>query len=231
MLQELRHSIGRASQVIPNVGNDFEQACLWVAIEGFHQMKKKNSYSLTWKETRFSAHLIGFMRKVRDENDIGLRIDPENYLYRDEILEGLQDPDTAPRIDIKVSGNWVHEDIYYGIEAKILVENDWKTRDNYKLRRRYIETGIDNFVSGRYLPEINNSDKICRGCILGYVIEGVALHIALKINQLLVNYRRKDENLFPHNSINDCPDIYHSTHICKINSKRVNLFHIFLNFC
>lgn len=224
-LSDFRSSIGRASQTLPNIDMAFEQACLWILTEAFRVMKREGFYVLDWKETRFSAHLIGYMRKIRDHKDLGLRIDPEGYLYRQEILEGLEDPDTAPRIDIKISGAWVNEDIYYGIEGKILVETDWQTRREHNLRARYIETGIDNFVTGRYSPEVP------RGCVVGYVVHGVANRIAQRINGLLTHRARDDELLTNHHTINGCPDCYQSVHVRTADNRRLELHHVLLTFC
>ena len=225
MLKDFRRAIGQASEVLPKVDSDFEQACLWILTEAFKRMKRETRYDLTWKETRFSACLVGYMRKIRHEEDYPLlRIDPESGLYREEMLKGIEDPDTAPRIDIKISGGWVLEDEYYGIEAKILVERDWKTRNASYLRRRYIATGIDNFVNGQY------SDKMDRGCMAGYVVQGSASEIALRINNLLIRNGRNKEMMLNRHSINGCSDCYQSKHIRTTDKKEVELHHVFLTF-
>lgn len=119
----------------------------------------------------------------------------------------------------------MHEDIYYGIEGKILVETDWQTRREYNLRVRYVETGIDNFVNGRYSPEVP------RGCVVGYVINGVASKIAQKINDLLVHRERKSECMINHHTINGCSDCYQSAHTRTTDKKRIELHHVHLTFC
>lgn len=224
-LNDFRNSMGRASQTLPNVDADFEQACLWLLTEAFKLMKQDALYDLSWKETRFSAHLVGYMQKIRKHEDLRLRIDPESYLYRKEILESLEDPDAAPRIDIKISGGWVYEDIYYGIEGKILVETDWRTRRASNLRARYIDTGIDNFVNGRYSPEVP------RGCVVGYVVQGTAFNIGQKINDLLIYRGRNDERLENRHAINTCPNCYRSMHTRVTDKKKLELCHIHLTFC
>lgn len=220
---DFQNTIGRASDVLPDVNSNFERACLWIMMEAFKRMRREKRYDLTWKETRFSACLVGYMRKIRHEKDIRLRIDPEIHLYREEMLKGTEDPDTAPRIDIKISGGWVREDVYYGIEGKILVENNWRTRDASYLRRRYISTGIDNFVNGRY------SDKMNIGCIVGYVVQGSASEIASKINNLLIRHGRNKENIM-FNAIDGCSDCYLSKHIRTTDYNEIELRHVFLSF-
>jgi len=227
MLSELRRTIGRASDVIPNVDSKFERGCLIVVTEAFKDMKNDQCYDLEWKETRFSAHLVDYMRKARDRErmDLALQIDPECHLYRKEILEGMEDPDTAPRIDIRVLGGWVQENAYYAMEGKILVEEDWGTRDNYQLRARYIDTGIDNFVAGRYSPDVP------RGCMLGYVVQGTPSEIALKINNLLVHRGRDAEQVKNRHSINGYPNCYQSEHTRITDQRSIRLHHLLLMFC
>lgn len=225
MLSDLRRAIGRASDVIPNVDAEFEKACLVVVIEAFRCMKQDKLYDLTWKETRYSAHLIRCMQKVRNCMNLCLQIDPEYHLYQADILEGKKDPDAAPRIDIKISGGWVQENVYYAVEAKILVAEDWKSRKNSQLRARYIDTGIDNFVSGRYSPDIS------RGCILGYVVQGTPSEIIRKINRLLVHRGREAEQLTNRHAINGYPDCYQSEHTRVTDQQTLYLHHILLVFC
>jgi len=223
-LSDFRTSIGSTIQVMPNIDESFEAACLSLFTEAFKTMKHAAIYDLTWKETRFSAHLVGYMRKHRSERDLSLRVDPEGYLYRAEILKGLADPDAAPRIDIKISGAWVHEDIYYGIESKILTETDWETRRASHLRSEYIG-GFDRFVSGRYAPQV------FRGCMAGYVVHGSTYQIGQQINSLLSKRSRGSECLTNHHSVNDCPDCYHSRHIRTSDQKEIRLSHVHLSFC
>ena len=224
MLMDFQNTIGRASDTLPNVDSKFENACLCIMTEAFKRMKQERHYDLTWKETCFSACLVGYMRKIRHEKDIALRIDPESHLYREEMLNCTEDPDTAPRIDIKISGGWVHEDAYYGIEGKILVENDWGTRTASDSRRRYIATGIDNFVNGRY------SDKMDRGCMVGYVVQGRASEIASKINNLLIRDGRNKEKMMNPHPINGCSDCCQSKHTRTTDNTEIKLHHVFLTF-
>lgn len=224
MLMDFQNAIGRASDVLPNVDSNFEQACLWIMTEAFKRMKREKRYDLTWKETYFSACLVGYMQKIRHESDIRLRIDPESHLYREEMLNCTEDPDTSPRIDIKISGGWVREDVYYGIEGKVLVENSWVTRDASSLRRRYIATGIDNFVNGKY------SDKMGMGCMVGYVVQGSASEIASKINNLLIRDGRNKEKMMNPHPINGCSDCCQSKHTRTMDNTEIELHHVFLTF-
>lgn len=224
MLDDFRKKYGRASDVIPDVDTDFVGACLFLLTEAYKRMKAETKYDPAWKETRFSAVLIGYMDNVQREEDLPIQIAPESYQYSQAILEGQDDPDTAPRIDIKMSGNWIDRDVYFCIEGKILVEKDWQTRQASYLRGRYIDTGIDNFVEGRYSPVIP------KGCVAGYVVHGDPQNVASKINNLLEHRDRKSEFLRDRHSINECPDCYRSAHTRATDTKHLELRHVLLLF-
>jgi hypothetical protein len=186
-------------------------------------MKNENRYRLSWKETKFSAVLAGHMQKIRTEQKIPLKIDPEAILYNQGIFDGTIDPATAPRIDIKISGGWFIEDQYYGIEAKIVVENNFRTRNSTQLTKDYIENGIKRFIDGKYSSGMDN------GCMVGYVIEGRCNEIISKINNCLIGFNRKREIIHNISELDIC--VYgKSIHTRVITKKEFCLCHIFLDF-
>ena len=226
MLHDLRNSVGRASRVPAIVDDAFEKGCLWLIIESFKRLKNTCNFNLIeWHEPFYSALMIAEMEKIRDEVDIAFQIDPECYQHYIEIIEKGLNPNKAPGIDIRIKGGWVQRDIHYAVEAKILVENDWRTRRSSYLCGRYINTGIDNFVEGRYSPIIP------KGCLVGYVIQGSALNIKNKINALMILRERENEKLSNRHIINGCQDCFHSKHIRESDGKKLMLRHIFLTFC
>ena len=164
------------------------------------------------------------MDHVRNEQDLPIRIDPECYQYSREVLSGEADPDAAPRIDVTVSRGWTDRAVYYGIEGKVLVEADWKTRRASPLRSRYVDTGIDNFVSGRYSPVVP------RGCIVGYVVWGKPFAVASQINHLLEKRERASEALLGQHEINGCSDCYESEHVRQTDAAKLKLQHVLLPF-
>jgi hypothetical protein len=168
------------------------------------------------------------MIELRDQSDIGLRIEPESHLYNEDIFRGLEDPDSSPRIDIKCS--WigcVQEDIFYGIEAKIVLEKSvkdrWGKRYPYQKRARYIETGIDSFVNGQY------GAKVRRGCIVGYVVEGCVTNVVNQLNHLLSHRGRMNESLGNRHEICNNPNCYHSSHIRTTDGSSIRLYHVMLD--
>ena len=67
----------------------------------------------------------------------------------------------------------------YFFEAKNLKQN------NSALKRRYINTGIDNFVSRKY----------ANGSLIGYLLEGKIDETIKGINSLIVKDKRHTETL------------------------------------
>jgi hypothetical protein len=88
----------------------------------------------------------------------------------------------------------------------------------------YINTGIGNFINGRY------SHEMSRDCITGYVLQGSTPEIVLKINNLLSQDGRSKEVIEKSDSINDRPDYYQSRHIRTTDKNKIEQQHVFLTF-
>lgn len=163
-----------------------------------------NEYSVSWIEEQLTANLVRHMTKLEITNAYKMDITVEPRQYNEEIEKGKQDPKTAPRLDIRMcmwyEGAWsINEKFVYTIEAKNISENDWVKETGANVRaidsqKRYISTGIDHFISGHYK----------NGCLAGYVVNGDASQVAIKINELLTgnNPSRQSEVL---TQINDSP--------------------------
>ncbi|HMT74851.1 MAG TPA: hypothetical protein PKA77_12345 [Chitinophagaceae bacterium] len=157
-------------------------------------------------ENNITAQLVGLMKRNPKRSSLRIHLDRENYLDSDEIYAGLENADESPRIDIKYTTWNAKEEVEFFMEAKNLAENDWQkangaTVNAKALRKRYIETGIFNFTSGRYL----------NGCLIGYVLEGSVMKVANLINQELIQAKRPNETLNKQGS-NDGNHYYISNH-------------------
>lgn len=201
------------------IKQNFEYCCISLLIDAYNSAMQSKIFSLDWKENKFSAHLAGFIKNSSRSKDWKIKLVREYYLDNEATFEGLVDPDESARIDFEFS-NWTFEDeITYYIEAKNLAENDLHKEqgsnvDASKLRRRYIDTGINNFINKKY-P---------RGCLAGYVIDGNNENIINKINQLINKDKRMSEIINKSDPINEHEGCFCSTH------NQLELLHIFLNF-
>ena len=112
---------------------------------------------------------------------------PEYRLYKNDGIAAK----SAARIDFRFSG-WSTNQWEYFAEAKNLIEIDSfkagrKTKISAnKLHRRYIETGIDNYLSSKY-PQ--------NGCLIGYILQGKTENIVSMLNISLCALNRKTELL------------------------------------
>ena len=204
----------------------FEYRCIFTLIEGYKLMKQAGEYDRSWEEERLTANLIKYMKSSSCSSKWKLDITPESYIYTPNIYNGIHKPKQALRIDVRIM-NWSNPEKWeYFIEAKNLAENDWSKPDGSKvsaskLRARYIDTGIDNFIEGRY-PY---------GCMSGYILEGSIDGVIEGINKLLKSKRRNrpQEMLIPNVPINSHNECYRSEHQIK-NGISITLHHIFLSF-
>lgn len=199
---------GKLNQDIINLFKaKFEGNCIYLLLDAFTSLQNSNRKIGEQSENNITAQLVGFMKKSSLRADLQIHLERESYLDSDETYDGLQDADKSPRIDIKYSVWSSNVEVEYYMEAKNLAENNWTKSstgaivDAHKLRRRYIETGIDNFTSGRY-PN---------GCLLGYVLEGKSHKIVELLNRILITEKRAKEILV-NNKAHNVSYSYYSKH-------------------
>lgn len=141
-----------------------------------------------------SANFFDYIDKSERAIGRNINISDEHRLYYQNILSGQTTAKSASRIDFRLTTNWTQAKrrCEFYIEAKNLIENNCfkkgrKTKLNArKIHERYINTGIDSFISDKY-PK--------NGCLIGYVLQGVPNNIVDRINSRLSVSNRKSENL------------------------------------
>jgi hypothetical protein len=212
----------------PSIVQDFENSfilnCLTLFGEAFIYIKENQNITIDWEEENISANFFDHIDKSEQAIALNINITDEHRLYYNSILTGKKPAKTASRIDFRLSTNWIEQRkrFEFFIEAKNLIETDCfktgrKTKVSaQKLHERYIETGIDNFVSGKY-PN--------KGCLVGYVLQGMPDRIVSLINSFLANRNRSDEKLIKMpDEISNIEYSFRSFH------ERFELRHFFLNF-
>jgi len=200
----------------PFISESFEESfvynCLVLIGKAYKFIKENAGISMDWEEENISATIFDYIDKSENAITWNINISDEHRLYYSAILTGKKPAKTAARIDFRLTTNWIEQKkrLEYFVEAKNLIESDShktgrKTRINAcKLHVRYVETGIDNFVSGKY-PQ--------KGCLVGYVLQGEPTVIVEKINDCLHNKNRTTERLQVMDStIQDLEYCYQSTH-------------------
>lgn len=120
----------------------------------------------------------------------------------------------APKIDFCFR-TWRPDDRYFGVECKNLIEGD-----TY-LNKRYIDTGVGNYVSGRY------GATSAENALVGYVLEGdlpkIIKTLGEKIKEMggTKDFTRDISFIDPH---------YLSRHIRISDGKEIKIDHLFFDF-
>lgn len=173
----------------------FEKKCFQLLIESYYTSLSEKQIQLDWNENDISTELV---RIIRD-NPIRLKwkisINREHYLpSKNKKTKGFSDKEF--RIDLRLVTFEEHCEVEYFFEAKRL------SQSSHDLKRRYINTGIDSFIS----------DKYSNGSIIGYLINGKKDETIKDINSLLIQDKRYKETLSlkPHELINSYYESNHS---------------------
>lgn len=212
---------GKLSQhIIDKFKIQFEENCINLLIEGYEIAIKSGSKYSELEENDITVQLVGYMKKNTKSENYKIDISREYYIDDEDSYAGIKKADTSPRIDIRLM-NWTSSSkVEYFMEAKNLSENNWIKKANSakvdarKLQKRYIETGMEHFITGKYL----------NGCLIGYVVEGIPDLIVEKINNILISKSRKKEILIQ-------SALYKYHFISIHDSKQLNkLKHFFLKF-
>ncbi|CAA6819174.1 MAG: Unknown protein [uncultured Sulfurovum sp.] len=220
-------SNGKVSKKIQQVFPTIEQVSFQVLIEAYKGITNCNQYDLDWEEEQFNQELVVFMRKSKLRIKYQLTIDVEKKLFNEEQSPiDTNNPKKLPRIDINiVSWNFQKDiELEYFFEAKNLSEKNWYKKSGVKIdassyQRRYIQTGIENFRTGRYY----------NGSLIGYILEGGIEPIIDKLNSRLVKDTNSLKMIDKINFIKDFSDCYESKHI-TFSSNEISIKHIFFKF-
>lgn len=203
----------------------FEQNCLSLFADAYVHINRTLKITTDWEEENISANFFDYIDKSKVAIGLNINISDEYRLYYRKILSGKISAKSAARIDFRLTTNWTQgtKRLEYFVEAKNLIESDcFKKGRTTKLnakksQKRYIETGINHFISKKY-PQ--------NGCLVGYVLQGDPDKIVQKINIYLRLYNRNAEQLNNADSqIPNLPYSYISSHDIGFQIK-----HFFLAF-
>jgi hypothetical protein len=159
--------------------NAFEQRCFRLIIEAYQTSLTEKTIQLDWNENDISSEL----HKCIKANPLRLKwkvsTNVEAHIPNEKISKEKGFADKDSRIDFRLTSFILTYEYEYFFEAKNLKQND------SALKRRYIDTGINNFVSGKYE----------NGSLIGYLLEGTTDETVKGINSLLEKDKRNTEVL------------------------------------
>jgi hypothetical protein len=156
--------------------NNFENNCLKLIVEAYQSCITNKLIYHDFNENDITTILVNHMCSNTTRLNLNIFTNVEHKIFDNKVLvKGFSD--RLSRIDISFACFNAKIEYLYYMEAKNLRLND------AKLKRRYIKTGINNMLNGKY-PN---------GCILGYILEGNSYENVDGINKLLVNDKREKE--------------------------------------
>jgi len=190
--------------------NKFKERCTTLFIEAYYTSISNKSILLDFEENDISAILHHYIDENPKRKKWAIITNTENHLYKKEVTPAKGFAAQFSRIDMRYTTIWNGEEYKYFVEAKNLKSN------NSGLKRRYIETGIDNFqLGGKYY---NNE-----GFLVGYILEGTTQNCVEGVNKLLINDKRENEQIMG-------PSTYLSFDIFISYHQSKDLLHLFLDF-
>lgn len=157
----------------------FEQRCFQLIIEAYQTSLTEKIIRLDWNENDISSEIHKHIKANPLRLEWKVSTNVEAHLPDERLPKIKGFADKFPRIDFRLTSFFSTYEFEYFFEAKNLKQND------SALKRRYIETGIDNFVSGKYK----------NGSLLGYSLQGKTSETVKGINSLLNKDKRKSETL------------------------------------
>jgi hypothetical protein len=187
--------------------NTFEKRCFRLIIEAYKISLTERIIQLDWNENDISSELHQHIKESSLRKKWEISTNVESHVPKDiPKVKGFSAK--FPRIDFRLTSFISTYEFEYFFEAKNLKQND------PALKRRYINTGINNFISGKYV----------NGSLIGYLLEGKTDETVIGINSLLEKNKRQNEILnFTFNKLFN--SYYESFH-----SDRMILKHLIFDF-
>lgn len=156
----------------------FEQKCFTLIIEAYKTSLSKKTIQLNWNENDISSEIHEYL-KANDLRKMW-RVSTNVEAHIPKLTKKTKGFSSEfPRIDFRLTTFSKGEEYEYFFEAKNLKQND------SALKRRYIDTGINNFVSKKYE----------NGSLVAYILEGNSDSIIEGVNSLLIKDKRHSEIL------------------------------------
>lgn len=158
----------------------FENRCYQLLIDAYNKMIFDKIDVSTFLENDISAILNNNIEL--NSKSIEWKIDSktEYYIFKNNQVFEKGFADKQSRIDFVFSVFTSESKYKYFIEAKNL-----KEKNDSGLKRRYINTGIDSFITKKYE----------NGSLVGYLVEGDLNNTVQGINKLLKKDNRNSEVL------------------------------------
>lgn len=171
--------MGLNKLIVASFKRSFEEKCFKLITEAYVSAKETKAIQLNWEENDITSELHTHIHQNPLRLKWSIITNVEQHLSKKEINKEKGFAAKLPRIDLRLATINSSLEYVYHMEAKNLKERD------SGLKRRYIDTGINNFVSFKYE----------NGCLVGYLLEGDLVKTVEGVNNLLKKDRRDSECL------------------------------------
>lgn len=185
---------------------------MWIA---FHDMQKDKVNVIGLSENQITEKWGMRLQKRWYEENRATRLTCKLYpIAQHEDITLAKPRGQSPTIDFCFR-TWDPDDRYFGVECKNLEER------NNDLTRRYIATGINNYVTGRYGSSSSES------ALVGYILSGSIANIVSALSKKLEE-DKPIKNLYRDFSFDD-PQ-YNSVHARQLDKGTIILHHLMFSF-
>lgn len=120
----------------------------------------------------------------------------------------------SPTIDFCFK-DWSTSNSYFGAEAKNLYKN------KHEKVERYVSTGVQNYVTGRY------GSQSAESSIIGYILSGTISEI---VEELKTEIQKEPPVANLTRAMNSIDPQYRSSHKRTVDEEEITLHHLFFNF-
>jgi len=200
--------MGLNKVIVASFKRGFEEKCFQLITESYVSAMEAKVIKLNWDENDITSELHEHIKENPLRLKYSIVTNVEQHLPKDGIKKEKGFAAKLPRIDLRLVTINSSLEYEYHMEAKSLKEKD------SGLKRRYIDTGINSFVSEKYE----------NGCLLGYVLEGALHKTVYGINKLLKKDDREPEFLKPK------PYHLHDTHYESEHPDDMRIKHFMFDF-
>ena len=180
-----------------NFKKRFETKCFQLITEAYDFAIQERVIEIDWHEDDITSELNGHIEKNRQRLKWGIISNVYHTVPKDKLKKEKGYSSKLPIIDLRLTTIDSSMEYRYYMEAKRLKEKC------SKLKRLYINEGIDRFLSRKY-P---------KGCLLGYIIEGDIDKTVHGINKLLKT-DDKEYEILEYKTHKICHSYYESVHNC-----------------
>ena len=171
--------MGLYSNIVDGFKKAFETKCVTMLVSAYHTSIVDHIYSPGWMENDFTSMLDEYIDKNPQRVKWKISCNVEHHLHKKGLKKKKGYANSEDRIDLRFTTFSSKDEYCFFVEAKRLKEKD------SGLLNRYINTGIDHYLSKKY-PH---------GVLLSYLMEGNVDTTIQKINALLTKKKRESEML------------------------------------